>query len=83
MKKCATCGSVKMKAGGAKKMGMGGMHMMPDGSMMKNSMMKAGGSSKLKPVNSSANPGLSKLPRAVRNKMGYAKKGGATGKGKK
>lgn len=27
-----------------KKMGMGGMHMMPDGSMMKNSMMKKGGS---------------------------------------
>jgi hypothetical protein len=50
MKKCATCGSVKMKAGG---------------------------SSKLKPVNSSANPGLSKLPTAVRNKMGFAKKGGA------
>jgi len=46
MKKCATCGSVKMKAGGAKKMGMGGMHMMPDGSMMKDSMMKAGGAAK-------------------------------------
>lgn len=26
------------------KMGYGGMHMMPDGSMMKNSMMKIGGS---------------------------------------
>ena len=77
MKKCATCGSVKMKAGGAKKMGMGGIHMMPDGSMMKDSMMKAGGSSKLKSVNPSANPGLSKLPTAVRNKMGFAKKGGA------
>jgi len=46
MKKCATCGSVKMKAGGAKKMGMGGIHMMPDGSMMKDSMMKAGGAKK-------------------------------------
>jgi len=32
------------KTGGAiKKMGAGGMHMMPDGSMMKNSMMKLGG----------------------------------------
>lgn len=29
-----------------KKMGMGGMHMMPDGSMMKNSMMKKGGAVK-------------------------------------
>lgn len=27
----------------AKKMGAGGMHMMPDGTMMKNSMMKTGG----------------------------------------
>jgi hypothetical protein len=32
-----------------KKMGMGGMHMMPDGSMMKNSMMKKGGSVGKKP----------------------------------
>jgi len=37
--------------------------------------MAKGGS--LKPVNPSANPGLAKLPTAVRNKMGYAKKGGA------
>jgi hypothetical protein len=28
----------------SKKMGMGGMHKMPDGSMMENSMMKKGGS---------------------------------------
>jgi hypothetical protein len=35
---------------------------------------KSGGS--LKPVNKSANPGLAKLPTAVRNKMGYMKKGG-------
>lgn len=37
-----------MEKGGSKmkKMGMGGMHMMPDGSMMKNSMMKKGGSVK-------------------------------------
>lgn len=38
--------------------------------------MKAGGS--LKPVNSSENPGLAKLPTPVRNKMGYQKKGGST-----
>lgn len=31
----------------------------------------------LKPVNKTQNPGLAKLPTAVRNKMGYAKKGGA------
>ena len=37
--------------------------------------MQSGGS--LKPVDSSKNPGLSKLPTAVRNKMGYQKKGGA------
>ena len=30
----------------------------------------------LKPVNKKKNPGLSKLPIEVRNKMGYAKKGG-------
>jgi len=32
----------------------------------------------LKPVDKAANPGLSKLPTGVRNKMGYAKKGGST-----
>jgi hypothetical protein len=36
--------------------------------------MAAGGS--LKPVDTSKNPGLSKLPTAVRNKMGYQRKGG-------
>ena len=30
----------------------------------------------LKPVDSEENPGLAKLPTEVRNKMGYAKKGG-------
>ena len=39
------------------------------------SNMAKGGS--LKAVNPSANPGLAKLPTEVRNKMGYAKKGGA------
>ena len=42
--------------------------------------MQAGGS--LKPVDSSKNPGLSKLPTEVRNKMGYQKKGGAVKKKK-
>jgi hypothetical protein len=36
--------------------------------------MKDGGS--LKDVDANENPGLSKLPTTVRNKMGYAKKGG-------
>ena len=36
--------------------------------------MKDGGA--MKPVDSSKNPGLSKLPSEVRNKMGYMKKGG-------
>ena len=31
---------------------------------------------KLKPVDKKKNPGLAKLPRKVRNKMGYMKKGG-------
>jgi hypothetical protein len=39
------------------------------------SNMAKGGS--LKSVNPGANPGLAKLPTPVRNKMGYAKKGGA------
>jgi hypothetical protein len=32
----------------------------------------------LKPVDKKSKPGLVKLPTAVRNKMGYAKKGGST-----
>jgi hypothetical protein len=38
--------------------------------------MKMGGS--LKPVDKAKNPGLSKLPTPVRNKMGYQKTGGKT-----
>jgi len=38
---------------------------------------KDGGKS-LKEVDSEKNPGLSKLPTEVRNKMGYMKKGGST-----
>jgi len=36
------------------------------------------GGSAMKPVDKSKNPGLAKLPTAVRNKMGYMKKGGST-----
>ena len=41
--------------------------------------LKEGGSA-LKPVDKEKNPGLSKLPTQVRNKMGYMKKGGAVRK---
>ena len=47
------------------------------GGGMRSLPRKAKGGS-LKPVDSSKNPGLSKLPAAVRNKMGYMKKGGAS-----
>ena len=45
-----------------------------DGKCVTERKMKSGGP--LKPVNKTQNPGLAKLPTAVRNKMGYAKKGG-------
>jgi hypothetical protein len=57
--------------------------MSPDMGMTPPPMMKKGGSSKkcaeggsLKSVDTEENPGLAKLPTNVRNKMGYAKKGG-------
>ena len=58
------------------------------GGGMSNRMMYKDGSSnpkkkKLKKVDSKKNPGLAKLPIEVRNKMGYAKKGGLAKKGKK
>ena len=37
----------------------------------------------LKKVDKKKNPGLAKLPIEVRNKMGFAKKGGLAKKGKK
>ena len=40
------------------------------------------GGTNLKPVDVSKNPGLSKLPTEVRNKMGYQKKGGSIKKKK-
>jgi len=43
--------------------------------MMKRPMYKAGGKT-LKPVNKKKNPGLAKLPKKVRAKMGFMKKGG-------
>jgi hypothetical protein len=43
--------------------------------MMKRPMYKTGGKT-LKPVNKKKSPGLAKLPKKVRNKMGFMKKGG-------
>jgi hypothetical protein len=42
----------------------------------KGKKFKEGGLMNMKPVDSEENPGLSKLPTEVRNKMGYMKKGG-------
>ena len=36
----------------------------------------------MKPVDKTKNPGLAKLPTAVRNKMGFMKKGGVVKKSK-
>ena len=52
-----------------------GMKKMGDGGMMKK--YEDGGKT-LKEVDSSKNPGLSKLPKEVRNKMGYMEEGGKT-----
>ena len=48
------------------------------GGMMKRPMMNKGGKA-LKPVNPETQVGLSRLPKEVRNKMGYMKKGGRVG----
>jgi len=45
-------------------------------------MKKATSGTSLKPVDKAKNPGLSKLPTPVRNKMGYQKMGGKTSKKK-
>ena len=47
----------------------------PKGYKMGGRVKKMGGGS-LKPVDKEKNPGLSKLPTEVRNKMGFMKKGG-------
>ena len=52
------------------------------GSMKKKYTAGGSTSGSLKAVDSSKNPGLAKLPTEVRNKMGYAKKGGSVKKKK-
>ena len=54
--------------------------MMGGGMMKKRSMLKDGN---LKPVDPKTQKGLSKLPKNVRNKMGFMKKGGRVKKRKK
>jgi len=51
-----------------------GQIQMPNASLSKYTGFKEGGT--MKPVDKKKNPGLAKLPTAVRNKMGYMKKGG-------
>tara|TARA_E500000305_G_scaffold88243_1_gene74925 strand:- start:69 stop:515 length:447 start_codon:yes stop_codon:yes gene_type:complete len=72
----------KKMHGGMMKKGMkkyygGGMTRMNRRKMM----MEEGGMAKkgMKKVDKKKNPGLAKLPKPVRNKMGYAKKGGMAG----
>jgi hypothetical protein len=60
-----------MKKGGkvtTKKMGMGGMHMMPDGTMMKDSEMKMGGANKPKMMKGGAKKSMMKKGGATRKK---------------
>ena len=70
-------GKPQYREGGKMKYMGGGMtspmKKMADGGMMKK--YEEGGKA-LKKVDSSKNPGLSKLPKEVRNKMGYMEKGG-------
>lgn len=53
-----------------------GMLQMPNASLKKYRGFNEGGDI-MKPVDKEKNPGLSKLPTEVRNKMGYMKNGGA------
>ena len=48
--------------------------------MEKKNLIRRKGGGSLKPVDAKKNPGLAKLPTPVRNKMGYAQKGGKVGK---
>jgi hypothetical protein len=51
-----------------------GQIQLPNASLSKYTGFKEGGT--MKPIDTKKNPGLAKLPTAVRNKMGYMKKGG-------
>jgi len=71
--------AMSMKAAGKKpKMGAGGMHMMPNGSMMKDSMMKKGGyaSATKKPTMAKGGAAGTALKNAL-VKAGYKKGGSA------
>jgi hypothetical protein len=73
------------RIGGAKYKSGGELYGMPQenlgtsgqyGFAKKGGIIKKKSGGPLKPVDKSNNPGLAKLPTAVRNKMGYMKKGG-------
>ena len=71
---CAKCGGQKMAKGGTKLAAAGIPYAIGAGQTDgKNGMMKKGGQLKKVPT---SKVGLAKLPTAVRNKMGYQKKGG-------
>lgn len=66
-----------MRAGINKQKTRAGMLQMPNASLTKfRGFNKGGDTMALKPVDKEDNPGLSKLPEGVRNKMGYMNKGG-------
>ena len=81
---CAKCGGAKKmyKSGGQTALAKVGVMNENLGTSGQYGFAKKGGIIKkksggpLKPVDKSNNPGLAKLPTAVRNKMGYMKKGG-------
>jgi hypothetical protein len=73
----ARCKNTDMSMGAMKKAGGGKVQTSADTARkLATEMggMKDGGA--MKPVDEAKNPGLSKLPSEVRNKMGYMKKGG-------
>ena len=73
MKGSMKTGKIEGLTGGTKRSGM------KEGGMSR--MKPAKPADKMKPVDKSKNPGLSKLPTEVRNKMGFMKKGGDVKKG--
>ena len=85
-RKFGTGGGVGITRGGQKQINkqttrygsvLGNEKNIPNVNLNKHIGKKDGGI--MKPVDSTANPGLAKLPTDVRNKMGYMKKGGKAG----
>lgn len=74
--------TIKMAGGGTAKSCWPGYSKMGtknlNGKIVNNCVKKAKDGTSLKLVDKTKNPGLSKLPTPVRNKMGYQKSGGST-----